>query len=275
MLRCLPLGVARAHGLIDTVAEANSFCISKCETTGKCTAGSSRERDIARIKRWFLRRRPLEYTIDNEISNERNRRWKWGWLEPDWISRAKIFTPFISKLGWRRRRRRCQDGRSTPKRMEVWCAQIKFAFQVDVPGVYRVPDSTRAHKRALTQVPSIYTHGRIIDTHLCRHVRFCRYLNGRWTTHREVLQTPKLSFVLPVSLSPFAFYKANSRWSLLVSLFLSLSFFLPTFSARAPAISTAFSTTRSPFLPVHILHFDLPFFSFALGAFAAYFDSLK
>lgn len=129
---------------------------------------------------------------------------------------------------------------------------------------------------------SIYTHGRIIDTHLCRHVRFCRYLNGgRRTTRREVLQTPKLSFVLPVSLSFRLLQGKLSLISLCLSLALSfapsssLSLFLPVFFTRAPAISTAFSTARSLFLPVHILHFDLPFFSFALEALAAYFDSLK
>lgn len=32
------LSPSRRTRLIDTVVEANSFCISKCETTGKCTA---------------------------------------------------------------------------------------------------------------------------------------------------------------------------------------------------------------------------------------------
>jgi len=63
-----PPPFSKSRTLIDTVVAANSFCISKCETTGKCTTRrGSRERDIARIKRRFPRR--PRHAIDNEISN--------------------------------------------------------------------------------------------------------------------------------------------------------------------------------------------------------------
>lgn len=172
---------------------------------------------------------------------------------------AKIFTSFISKLGQccRDDAGRDAERRSTPKRMEVWCAQIKFAFRVDVPGVYGMPDSSgamfptqcRACKSARTQVRI----DGFVDTHLCRHLRYC---GCRFKSELPAVRSFKLWNSTSSTRSlPSTLGVANSRYSLSLSLSL-----LHHILSASPTVSSPLVRQRFLFLPAHILHSDLVFF---------------
>jgi len=160
-------------------------------------------------------------------------------------------------LSRRRRRRawRWAPRRSTPKRMEVWCAQIKFAFRVDVPGVYGMPDSSGVPDSApcLQKCAHTSAHRRVRRYALVQTPALLRMpLQERAT---EVLQTPKLYFFHPFSL-PSTLGVANSRYSLSLSLSL-----LHHILSASPTVSSSLVRQHFLFLPAHILHSDLVFFS--------------
>lgn len=200
--------------------------------------------------------------IDNEISNGIEVRRSVKLV-------AKIFTPFILKLG----QRRCRDAgdagrRSSQKRMEVWCTQIKFAFRVDVPGVYGMPDSSGVPTRARNTRTHTHTSASTDRRYALMQAPALLRMLQDWEQPSYLSWSPSNSetLLLPSVLSlPPTLNVVNSRYSLFL-----FHFFLLHLSSLHHLFGNA-----SYFFPLAYCILISHFFFFYPRAHSAYFSPPK